>query len=103
MRSTSVLTISLPPAMAKQMERVRKAGPIPNSCARPGDFISRAVTPNTHPLALKLPPSAVAALRSRETATWRRRVGSYRIFFDVDLDSPIVMVVDIARRTSTTY
>ncbi len=38
-----------------------------------------------------------------ERATWRRRVGAYRIFFDVDLDLQRVEVVDIARRTSTTY
>lgn len=38
-----------------------------------------------------------------ERATWRRRVGSYRIFFDVYPDSQMVDVVDIDRRTSTTY
>lgn len=38
-----------------------------------------------------------------ERATWRRRVGSYRIFFDVYPDTLIVDVVDIDRRTSSTY
>jgi mRNA-degrading endonuclease RelE of RelBE toxin-antitoxin system len=38
-----------------------------------------------------------------ERAAWRRRVGSYRIFFDVYPDRQHIDVVDIARRTSTTY
>ena len=38
-----------------------------------------------------------------ERATWRRRVGSYRLFFDVDPGQRRVDIVDIARRTSTTY
>jgi mRNA-degrading endonuclease RelE of RelBE toxin-antitoxin system len=38
-----------------------------------------------------------------ERATWRRRVGSYRIFFDVYPESQLVDIVDISRRTSTTY
>jgi mRNA-degrading endonuclease RelE of RelBE toxin-antitoxin system len=38
-----------------------------------------------------------------ERSVWRRRVGSYRIFFDVYPDTFTVDVVDIARRTSTTY
>ena len=38
-----------------------------------------------------------------ERSAWRRRAGSYRIFFDVDPESLIVDIVDIARRTSTTY
>ena len=38
-----------------------------------------------------------------ERSTWRRRVGAYRIFFDVDLERHHVDVLDIARRTSTTY
>ena len=38
-----------------------------------------------------------------ERATWRRRVGAYRIFFDVYPEQQHIDVVDIARRTSTTY
>ena len=38
-----------------------------------------------------------------ERATWRRRVGAYRIFFDVHPEHQHIDVVDIARRTSTTY
>jgi mRNA-degrading endonuclease RelE of RelBE toxin-antitoxin system len=38
-----------------------------------------------------------------ETNTWRRRVGSYRIFFEVSTDRFAVDVLDIVRRSSTTY
>jgi len=38
-----------------------------------------------------------------ERSAWHRRAGSYRIFFDVDPERLIVDIVDIARRTSTTY
>jgi len=38
-----------------------------------------------------------------ERAAWRRRVGAYRIFFDVYPDSQVVDIADIVRRTSTTY
>ena len=34
---------------------------------------------------------------------WRRRVGSYRIFFSVETAARTVAVSAIARRTSTTY
>ena len=34
---------------------------------------------------------------------WRRRAGSYRIFFTVDTGSRIVAVSAIVRRSSTTY
>lgn len=35
--------------------------------------------------------------------TWRRRVGSYRILFELMLDKRIVFIYDITRRTSKTY
>ena len=35
--------------------------------------------------------------------TFRRRVGSWRIFFDVHPERQVVSVVDNVRRTSTTY
>jgi mRNA-degrading endonuclease RelE of RelBE toxin-antitoxin system len=38
-----------------------------------------------------------------EPKTWRRRVGNYRILFDVDPIKRVIDVVEIARRTSTTY
>jgi mRNA-degrading endonuclease RelE of RelBE toxin-antitoxin system len=38
-----------------------------------------------------------------ERSAWRRRCGAYRIFFDVYPDRNHIDVLDIARRTSTTY
>jgi mRNA-degrading endonuclease RelE of RelBE toxin-antitoxin system len=38
-----------------------------------------------------------------QPAAWRRRVGSYRIFFDVHYDTRLVLITGIVRRTSTTY
>ena len=38
-----------------------------------------------------------------ERSEWRRRVGNYRIFFDVETSVHIVDVVEIDRRTSNTY
>jgi mRNA interferase RelE/StbE len=38
-----------------------------------------------------------------EAHTWRRRVGSYRIFFEVSTEQLTVDVLDIVRRSSTTY
>jgi mRNA-degrading endonuclease RelE of RelBE toxin-antitoxin system len=38
-----------------------------------------------------------------QPAAWRRRVGSYRIFFDVDYEQRHVVVTAIVRRTSNTY
>ena len=34
---------------------------------------------------------------------WRRRVGSYRVFFSVDSVQKTVSVLAVVRRTSTTY
>jgi mRNA-degrading endonuclease RelE of RelBE toxin-antitoxin system len=34
---------------------------------------------------------------------WRRRAGSYRIFFTVDTRSRVVAISAVVRRTSTTY
>ena len=44
----------------------------------------------------------IARLRN-QPATFRRRVGAWQIFFDVYPDRQIVGIVDIRRRTSTTY
>jgi mRNA interferase RelE/StbE len=38
-----------------------------------------------------------------EEGRWRRRVGSYRIFFRLDAGRKMVWVSAIVRRTSTTY
>jgi mRNA-degrading endonuclease RelE of RelBE toxin-antitoxin system len=38
-----------------------------------------------------------------QPAAWRRRVGAWRIFFDLDMEQHIVDIVDARRRRSTTY
>jgi mRNA-degrading endonuclease RelE of RelBE toxin-antitoxin system len=38
-----------------------------------------------------------------QPSTWRRRVGSYRIFFDVHRETSLVDILEIVRRTSATY
>ena len=35
--------------------------------------------------------------------SWRRRVGSYRIFYDLYVKQHLIVVTAIRRRTSTTY
>jgi mRNA-degrading endonuclease RelE of RelBE toxin-antitoxin system len=40
---------------------------------------------------------------SNQPSAWRRRIAAYRIFFDVDAKQGLVDIVDIIRRTSTTY
>jgi mRNA interferase RelE/StbE len=42
-------------------------------------------------------------VKLKGTAGFRRRVGAYRILFDLNLEARRVEVTDIARRTSTTY
>lgn len=36
-------------------------------------------------------------------ASWRRRVGSYRIFFDVYYEDHVIVITAITRRQSKTY
>ena len=38
-----------------------------------------------------------------EPSSWRRRVGNYRIFFDLYPERLLVVVTGVVRRTSTTY
>ncbi len=38
-----------------------------------------------------------------EKDTWRRRIGSYRIKYEVHTSQKVVYVFDLQRRTSTTY
>ena len=40
---------------------------------------------------------------SGETNGWRRRVGSYRIFFELFAEKRVVLVHEIKRRSSHTY
>jgi mRNA interferase RelE/StbE len=38
-----------------------------------------------------------------EENSWRRRVGVYRIFFDIDKKNKIINITSVQRRTSSTY
>jgi mRNA-degrading endonuclease RelE of RelBE toxin-antitoxin system len=42
-------------------------------------------------------------LQGRHQGAFRRRVGSWRIIFALKTEERIVLVADIARRTSSTY
>jgi mRNA interferase RelE/StbE len=44
----------------------------------------------------------IKRLRGQPTA-WRRRVGNYRIIYDLHLEERLIIVSGILRRTSTTY
>jgi len=48
-------------------------------------------------------PFAGDIVRLRGSLAWRRRIGDYRIFFEIDFESRTVDVLDLQRRTSTTY
>ncbi len=45
----------------------------------------------------------VVALQGVHKGSFRRRVGQWRIFFDVDTERNTVSVTNILRRSSTTY
>lgn len=49
------------------------------------------------------PYSGDVAKMQGEDDAWRRRVGAYRIFFEVLSDKRVVYVYRVERRTSTTY
>lgn len=38
-----------------------------------------------------------------QPATFRHRVGDWRILFDIDLETHLIIVLDIKRRSSKTY
>ncbi len=42
-------------------------------------------------------------IKRLEPPAWHRRVGEYRIFFDLIMEDRLVVVTAIKRRTSTTY
>ena len=44
----------------------------------------------------------IQRLRGQRTA-WRRRVGNYRIIYDLHTEAQLIVVSGILRRTSTTY
>ena len=42
-------------------------------------------------------------IKRLQPPAWRRRSGSYRIFFDLLLEEHLIVVTAIRRRTTTTY
>jgi mRNA-degrading endonuclease RelE of RelBE toxin-antitoxin system len=42
-------------------------------------------------------------IKRLQTSAWRRRVGSYRIFYDLDFETHLIVVTAIKRRASKTY
>jgi len=42
-------------------------------------------------------------IKRLEAPAWRRRSGSYRIFYDLMLDEHLIVVTAIKRRSTTTY
>ncbi|CAK0743888.1 mRNA interferase RelE/StbE [Azospirillaceae bacterium] len=48
-------------------------------------------------------PLAGDVVKLKGSDHFRRRVGNYRIVFSVDGERVIVVVMDVLRRTSTTY
>ena len=38
-----------------------------------------------------------------ESNSWRRRIGSYRIFYDIDKKKEVINITHIKRRTTDTY
>jgi mRNA interferase RelE/StbE len=44
----------------------------------------------------------IKRLKGQSTA-WRRRVGNYRIVYDLHIEKHLIVVAGILRRTSTTY
>jgi mRNA-degrading endonuclease RelE of RelBE toxin-antitoxin system len=38
-----------------------------------------------------------------KSSEWRRRIGNYRIFYDLNIERRFIVVTAIMRRTSTTY
>jgi mRNA-degrading endonuclease RelE of RelBE toxin-antitoxin system len=42
-------------------------------------------------------------IKRLQPSGWRRRVGNYRILYDLLIDQRLIVITAIARRTSTTY
>ena len=52
---------------------------------------------------MEVDPLAGDIVKLKGTDAFRRRVGNYRIIFTINADHGVVLVMDILRRTSTTY
>ena len=54
-------------------------------------------------LAMQIPFSGDIKRLKGQAAAWRRRVGNYRIVYDLHVEEHRIVVAGILRRTSTTY
>ena len=89
MNSAPVWTVLTDPQVHKQLRGIPK---------RDADRIVFAIT------GMAANPYAGDIARMQgEQDVWRRRVGSYRIFYEVSVQERLVQVYRVARRTSTTY
>ena len=52
---------------------------------------------------MEVDPLAGDIVKLKGTDAFRRRVGNYRIIFTINADHAVILVMDILRRTSTTY
>ena len=89
MNSGTPWTVHVDRAVQKQLRRIPK---------RDAERIFSAITE----LAAN-PYSGDVAKMQGEDDVWRRRVGAYRIFFEVLADETTVYVYRAERRSSTTY
>lgn len=54
---------------------------------------------------IKLDPFSldIKKLGPPHTTSHRVRIGSYRIFLDIDIEAKIIIIVEVERRTTQTY
>jgi mRNA-degrading endonuclease RelE of RelBE toxin-antitoxin system len=45
----------------------------------------------------------VVRLKGQQETAWRRRVGDWRILYDIYVSKRLIVVTAIVRRTTTTY
>lgn len=52
---------------------------------------------------MRFDPLSGDVVKLKGTSAFRRRVGNYRIIFEIDFAAQAIAVFDVLRRTSTTY
>jgi mRNA-degrading endonuclease RelE of RelBE toxin-antitoxin system len=53
--------------------------------------------------AMRTDPFSGDVVKLKGTDAYRRRVGSYRIVFSIDFANLTILILDVLRRTTTTY
>lgn len=89
MNSNAPWVVKADPSVAKALKRIPK---------NDRDRLMSAIN------ALETDPRAgdIQKIKGEENV-WRRRVGSYRIFYEIVISESLVHVFHVERRTSTTY